>query len=126
MKFLKLILAAFLLFIGAKTYGQTTFTNGCYVASQRAAYALTGTTCNKGFLDCSNSPTGNYIVITRMTTTACTSCSFGGVQRAGVLVDFAVFRCPLDDYIPLVILGIAGIGIVFIRRLKIDATSLDY
>ncbi len=123
MKFVRLICTLFLLFNASNIFGQTLYTNACYIASEQRAYVLTagGTVCSLGFMHCYESTSGNFILLTRTTSTPCTSCSFGGVTRTGVIVDFRVYQCPIDDYAFMLLIpfGIFGFFMLRNRGLKV-------
>jgi len=124
MKFV--VLLSSFLFTSILSLAQATYTNGCYVASERRAYVISGSTCLRGFEDCGSSTTGNFIVISRRTTTACTTCAFGGTTRSGVVVDFIVYRCALDDYIPYLILPIGIFGFIYFRRRELTLAVISH
>lgn len=108
-------LVAFILFtLFAKA--QTSYSDGCYVSSEGRAYIIINGTCRYGLLNCDPSISNNYIVITRTTTTACTTC--GPTAKSGVLVDFNVFACPFDNNLIALILASACTGIFLIRRTR--------
>ena len=94
---------------------QTSYSNGCYVAAERRVYISINSVCRIGLENCDPSLSNNYIVITRRTTTSCTTCQASA--QAGVLVDFNVFPCPLDDYLLGLLIPIGLLGFQYLRRI---------
>ena len=50
-----------------------------------------------------------------------TSCSVGflGWSGSGVIVDYSIMNCPLDDYVPVAVLFVAGFSFFYLRAKKI-------
>ncbi|GEM_PF-1386991 len=44
------------------------------------------------------------------------SCRLSWSLDYGVLVEYDIAKCPIDDYIPQMLLGVSGFGFLFIRR----------
>jgi len=106
-------LIAFILYtVFAKA--QTSYSNGCYVSSEGRAYITISGVCRVGLQVCDPTVSNNYIVITRTTTTSCTTC--GPTAKSGVLVDFNVFPCSIENNLIGLILLSAFSGIFIIRR----------
>lgn len=61
------------------------------------------------------------------TSTPATTCyvGFWGFGGAGKLVNYNLVNCPIDDYIPHMLLGVSGLGFLFIRRRLLFATATD-
>ncbi|KQN36126.1 hypothetical protein ASE92_08315 [Pedobacter sp. Leaf41] len=38
----------------------------------------------------------------------------------GRLVNFRIANCPIDDYIPMMLVGLAGVGVVAVRRTQLS------
>jgi len=93
---------------------QTSYSNGCYVAAEGRVYILINSVCRIGLQNCDPALSSNYIVITRRTTTSCTTCQTSA--QAGVLVDFNVFPCPLDNYLFGLLIPIGFLGFQYLRR----------
>ena len=113
MKSVLFVFVILLLLSTKNLHGQTTRVNACYVASEGRGYALVGPTCFIGTIICDRTFSPNYISLTRVTTTACTTCSG---SKLGVIVDYTVYPCPIDDYIPFLILPIGIIGLIYLRQ----------
>lgn len=122
MKILKCTVIALLFLLTQKIYGQTRYNNGCYVQSEGRAYVIINGECRFGLLVCNSSISNNYIVLNRTTTTACTTC--GSSPRNGVIADFTVFPCPIDDYIPFFILPIGIFVFIYFRQSYLYPTKL--
>ena len=56
-----------------------------------------------------------YASINSTSSTRCTT-GFLGFGGNGVLVDYDIEYCPIDDYVPLIILLLGGITSVLLRR----------
>lgn len=59
-----------------------------------------------------------YAYINSYTTTTCTI-GFLGWQGNGVLVDYGMMNCPIDDYIPFLIVLTAFTYFLFLKRINI-------
>lgn len=115
---MKFYFALFALLVYSSTsIAQTQYSNGCYVASERAIYLIIGGRCSVGYQDCNVSTTGNYVVIRNPSTIPCTTCTgLGSPAKSGTLADLTVIRCPLDEYIWLLILSLGTIGFYLMRK----------
>ncbi|RZJ99288.1 MAG: hypothetical protein EOO43_27030 [Flavobacterium sp.] len=75
----------------------------------------------------SDCPTGSTTStqFAQVSATTNTNCSIGlfGTGGTGKLVKYKIANCPIDDYIPALILGFAGIGVFVIRRRGIATAS---
>ena len=69
-----------------------------------------------------NCPTGSttssqYANVASYTTLPATACSIGFLGLvSGKLVNYDILYCPIDDYIPLLITVISGLGLFYIKR----------
>ncbi|PWS26422.1 hypothetical protein DHW03_16715 [Pedobacter yonginense] len=88
---------------------------GCYVAAQNTLYLNTGNVNNCSFYRnyCPNDdPQGEVVAISGSSTTTCNFCYLQ--SSSGVIRNYAVYNCTLDDYVWVlpVILGAAGFSIL--------------
>ncbi len=67
-----------------------------------------------------NCPSGastsdTFAYVSNITSTNC-SIGFFGWGGSGKLVDYSIMNCPIDDYIPLIIVFAGATGVYFLRR----------
>lgn len=57
-------------------------------------------------------------VFAYVNSTTSTTCSIGflGLSGSGVIVDYSIVNCPLDNYIPLLMLCVSGAAVFFLRN----------
>lgn len=119
MKSLFFVFTVLILLSTKNLQGQTNRVNACYVASEGRGYAQVGSQCLIGLVVCDRTVSNNHIVLTRITNTACTTCSG---SKAGVIADYTVYPCPLDDYVPWLILPIGIFGFCYMRKRSLKIT----
>jgi len=114
MKIISLIFSfVLIIFFSQNALSQT----GCYVASQNRLYIDTGNlnNCAYYYTYCPNDDaSGDVASVSPTGSTSCFVCNLqsgNGVQRG-----YTATKCPLDDYIWLVILPLSLFGFQFIRR----------
>lgn len=56
-----------------------------------------------------------YAKVNSVTTTTCTL-GFLGLSGSGVLVDYDIEFCPIDDYVPIIFVIAGGTASYFLRR----------
>lgn len=61
-----------------------------------------------------------YAKVNSVTTTACTV-GFLGLSGSGFLVDYEIEFCPIDDYIPIILVITGATTSYFLRRNFLDA-----
>ena len=71
-----------------------------------------------------NCPSGasisdNYANVNTISSTG-RSIGFWGLGGSGVLIDYSIMNCPIDDYIPLVIVLVGVTGVMFLRKNQIQ------
>lgn len=105
-------LFVFIIFFGQNAFSQT----GCYVASQNRIYTNTGdpNNCLYYFTFCPNdSPSKSVAAVDPTGTTTCTYCNN---QPSGVLRNYTVQQCPIDDYLWLLLFPLSLVGFQLIKR----------